>query len=357
MVNSLAAYLLPADLTWMPLGVSWGTVGQQGTTNPAQPANAFALDQVCRMATSHVRTEVQQELRSSFVTERLQGPGHRIGFHGSQARFVTSFMPVAKVVAGAVAFSANFPKSWTAIPPGAAYPEDNPMGSSGTSAPETFGGGMNAILISPQFVNWCAGRMGLEVQMSFLHGWPHTQLVADATAGDTTVQVDDLTGWLGAEGWLLDSASSEVVTAVGVDMATPPAYSDSVTYFPGQCVVYQSTTYQCLISSGPGAPNGSQTPPSSSGPYWSTTVEPVGPGAVTLAQPLSFDHVAPVTLTALPYGIRYATALFAKAIALQRGLATLSVPATAGVSPTAEAAIESAERTAVATLNPYRRIY
>jgi hypothetical protein len=355
MTMSPPPYVSAVDLTQtLPLGVSWTTMGKVAGTNPNEQQNAAALDQVCRLASAQTRGEAQQDLACRLITESQRGPSSWIGtLPSGQGRMLARFFPIWKVVGAAVSDAAAFPKNWTIIPPGYAYPEMTTMDG---LLPSGLGGWSNAILLSPNYFGWAFGRYGMEVQVSYLHGWPHAQLTADVEAGADTIDVDVLDGYIpGARLEVMDGAAIEQVEIQSVTPATPAAYSATLTYPTGALVTLSATTYQCLIANGPGAPNGVQGPTSTSA-YWTTTIEPTGPGTVTLGGTLEFDHNAGTLVTALPYSVRWATGLFAKAMALQRGLATVSLPGNAGKGVSTEEAIDSAIKEAVAALGPYRRI-
>jgi hypothetical protein len=356
---SPAPYVSAVDLMQTyPLGVSWGSIGKVGSTNPSEQQNAAALDQLCRLATANARGELQQDAHTTFITEGQRGPGQWIGTMASgQGRMLARMFPIWRIEAAAVAAAADFPKNWTVIPPGYVYPE---LGTMNGILPSGIGGWSNAILISPSYFGWGFGRNGVEVQVSYLHGWPNTQLTAEANADVSTLTVDQLCGVVpGIEMMLMDGADIEQVQIASVTPATPAAYSATQPYSPGKLVTYSAETWQALIPSGPGLPNGVQTPGSNS-PYWTSTVDPTGPGTVTLAANTQFSHQEGTLLTALPYDVRWGTALYAKALALQRGLATVTVPGPGGGGGrgggSTEMAIEAAQKEAVSILAPYRRI-
>jgi len=349
-------YSLPLDIQSAPLGVSWQSIGSPGSTKPDTSQNTAALLSICLTATTEVEAECNQRLACQVITEQLVGPGHRIGIQNSgMARFITSFTPVSKVVAGLVAPVGVPHPNYTLIPAGNAYPEEQPA-ATGLTTPYQFGGGMAAIMINPAYMGWGWGREGTLVVMQYLNGWPNAQLTEDAAAGATTLEVSEVAGMTGADVWISDGGYMEEVSVTSATV-TPPAWSAASNYRAGQLVTYQGATYQGLIASGPGTPAGVQTPQTASTPWWITPAEPTGPGTLTLATPTLFAHTAPVLVTGLPYNVRWATALYAKAQALQRGLATVSVPGTGGKAAAADDAIDAARMEAVAVLAAYRRIY
>lgn len=356
-ILSPAPYQLPSDLTNQPLGVSWQTIGQAGNTKPSSDQNLAALNDICALASNQVDVELNQPARARVSTELIQGPSTRMGVLASGVvRLKTSFNPILKVVGMAVAPSAQTtPKTWTVVPiPGGAYPEEAYRDS---NARQSFGGGPG-VLVMPAYLGWSYGRYGAEAMCSITHGWPHTQLLAGTSLGNETLNVDDVTSMAGEAVTLLDGAETETNYVTSVAPNTPNAYNAAYTYQAGALVLWtDDNVYGCLISNGPGAPNGIQNPSSgATSPYWAMNPEPTGPGVLTLATPLQFVHEAPMLVTGLPRSIQWATALYAKATALQRGLATVTVPGGGGGGMSVEQAIEASIKEAVANLSAYRRI-
>lgn len=342
-----APYVSPIELPTLPLGVSWTSLGQPSGTRPGPQQNNAALASICEVATQMVDDELNSEARAAVVTEMLNGPGSRLGILPSgYGRFMTSYRPVREVVAGSVAPAAMFPKTWNAMNAGSAYPEETP-GQDDCSS----------ILISPQYVSWWLGRYGISVQMTMVTGWAHSQLTTSSAAADTEVHVDHLTGMTGARVWFLDGPNAETANVETVTMDTPSDYSATVTYRAGQVVLgTDSNIYGCLIANGPAAPSQVQAITiGGSNPYWALNPTPTGPGTLTLASPLHYDHEPTVLVTSLRSTIRWAAALYAKSQALQRGLASVALQGD-GKDAGPEEAIEAAERIAVAILGPFRRI-
>ncbi len=271
------------------------------------------------------------------------------------ARMITNWQPIRRVLQGAVAPVVQIPKTFTVIPPSSIYPENPPMGFFGTTTPEPYHSGNNSILISPTYMNWWYGRYGTEIWATYLNGWPHTALTADSAEGARTLAVDDVTGMGGAAPWINDGGVTEQVVVTAVTPNAPVAYDATVTYPAGILVTSGGSTFQAMIPNGPGTPFGPQTPVA--GPYWSTTLEPAGPGTLTIASATLFAHTSGATVTAVPDGALWACALFAKAVALQRGLATVSIPSDGGdKAVSTEMAIQEAMREGVAHLVDFRRI-
>ena len=198
--------------------------------------------------------------------------------------------------------------------------------------------------------------MGTRVQVSYLSGWPHTALMSDATAGDLSLAVDDVTAWSGAAGIILDGANTETISAGVTTQSPAPAYNPAANYFnPGTYVSYSGANYACLVQNGPGTVNGAVAPGNAA--YWLANPEPAGPGTVELQEPLAFDHTTPVLLTATPASLRWAVALLAKAEALERGVATMSIDSAENSGGGLSGAIESARREAAILIRDLARVY
>ncbi|MGH9121069.1 MAG: hypothetical protein ACRDYC_03860, partial [Acidimicrobiales bacterium] len=184
------------------------------------------------------------------------------------------------------------PRNWTSIPftmLDIAEPSAQFVG--GSSVPSGGGDGMNGILIAPGYVGRSSGRNGYTVQLAYVNGWPIAGLTDNASSGDTIIEVDDVTGMAGCRPMLWDGGRSETVTVLEA-VATDP-----ITVLPG--VVAQA-----------------------------------GPGTLTLASVLAYDHIATVpasvVISALPDIVRQASYYIAAADAMQRGSTVFTVQALPG---------------------------
>jgi hypothetical protein len=146
-------YNLGADLQRLPLGVSWKTIGQIGGTNPSAEQNQAELLEVCQIATGLANDELNQDVRSSLVSEELYFPSHWASqLPNSTARFLCAFNPIVDVPFAAVCPAAQpYPKSWVSAPAGSCWAERRPTGIYGVAAPSPVSGGLNAILTSGGF--------------------------------------------------------------------------------------------------------------------------------------------------------------------------------------------------------------
>lgn len=350
-------YVSPTDLLVLPLGISLRSLGQPAGTQPSSGQNEAAIWDICGLAASMADAEMNQDQRCSYVSEFEYGPGHWVSAPGNgSVRVMVAFNPVSDVPFCAVAPTGQkWPKSWTVAPAGSAWSERHPAGVYGTSAPGPASGGLNSILVAqPCFpVGW--GREGTMIALNYAHGWPHAALTAAASQGDTEIQVSETCGFTGANATLRDPPNSEDVFITLATPAAASAWSSALSYFPGMLVTYSGTTWQATLPTGPLSPSGVQTP--AQGPYWTSAVYPCGPGTLSLSGALQSAHASGVIVTAVPYAVRWGAALYAKAVLLERGLATIAPGGKDGKPVSTADAIEQSTVSAVAALRPFARVY
>lgn len=280
-VGPLTPYVSPDILTTAPTGIAWSTIPPGKDVTPAQRLAAQA--NICAAATAQADEYCNQVLRATIDNESLAGPNFRVTMQQGtgNTRVILSRWPVLAV--SSIQVSPNvFPRQWQTIPSDQYEPEFPPIGLYGTNTPSSAGGGGQSIIIGAGYVNWVNGRQGYQLKISYINGWPHTSLTQSATAGTTTINVDDCTGWgplsattSGATGVLYDGAYQEVIQVV----------SASVT---------------------------------------------AGPGTLTLASGLKFAHSPGVLCSTMPWSIIWACTLFGAAMALTRGATATTVHAIPG---------------------------
>ena len=310
-VGPLTPYVTPEILTQAPTGISWSTIppGRDVTYEMrlAEQSN------ICQRASSQVDAYCNQVLRASIDNEQFSGPNFRMTIQNGtgNTRMILQRWPILEVLSVQVAANAVFPRQWTSLSANMWDIEWPPLGLYGTNAPASAGEGGQSIVIAPGTTSWCLGRQGYLVRVSYINGWPHTGLTAAATAGDSTITVDDCTGWAitseatgvtGATGTIYDSGSQEVIKVTAASAAS-------------------------------------------------------GPGTLSLAAPLTFNHNAGTLVTTLPQSVMWATILFCTSIALTRGATATTIQtipggggSTAGVKEPSDLAGE-----AELLLNPFRR--
>jgi hypothetical protein len=321
-------YITEEEVVNWTLPVTWSRIGP--ANNPTPQQNVGQIEQMCEIATSIVDGELNQMARATVDVETVDGPGHRVGVVNSTglARCLTSMTPVLKVVGVRIAVGPpqqtvsgqpyNF--QWITVPSGLFYPQQQPFRLYGSSGPGGSSAGQNAIMVAGGYISWVWGRLNTHIELTYVNGWPHTSLTAEALSGATTLQVDDVTGWYnstlaaGALGQISDLPNTENATVTAVTAA--------------------------------GSVDG----------------EPAGPGTLTLAAPLTYTHQAGTVFTAMPKALRDATALFVAAQAVRAGLATISAPALPGAAGGAgaggvEGMVAFLEHSATIQLGTYRRIF
>lgn len=296
-------YISPAMLQNSPTGISWKTLAGQGAG--ADQITAAQMD-ICLRATHMIDAYCNVPLRATIDTETLFGPGNpRFQTRPNGVSWLLlSRPPVVKVISGQYSPSASFPEQWTAIPANQFKVVQPLMGVYGTSAPGASGEGAQDVLLGPGYVG--GTKDSCEVQVTYLNGWPHATLTAASAANASTVQVDDVTGWLNAAGIVYDATEQEAATVTAVTPNTPGALS--------------------------------------------------GPGTLTLSAPLGYAHAAGTVFTTLPGNVIQAAILYAVSQALVRGATAVS-PQQRGGGNSGDSGKSSAEYAAEAELlvHRYRR--
>ena len=272
-------YITPEILLAAPTGISWSTIPERGATPQQQEAE---LLNICARATAQVDRYCNLPLRATIDVEEVTGPGDfRCQLQPSGvARLLMYRGPVVSIVGAQISSAAAFPRSWQTIPANQMEVEKPLIGVYGTTAPSAAAGGGQAILLAPGWVTWTFGRQSCRVQVTYLNGWPHASITGAATAGQTTLTVDDITGWAGAAGTLYDSGQQEFVSVVSVTPATTGAIS--------------------------------------------------GPGTLTLSTGLTYAHADGTLISTLPPNVQLAAIYFAVAQALTRGATATAVQAISG---------------------------
>lgn len=266
-------------------------------------------------ATALVDEAAGQPLRATIDTVVLYGPGVRVGAPqncGSEpARLILKRWPVLEVVSVQVTPNTLPAGTPTVVPSNCVAVANPAVGLYGSVAPTAAAEGGQAILVASQYVNWAYGRNGYAIEVAYVNGWPHTALTADAASGDTTIAVDDCTGWAvtaavggatGATGTVYDAGQQEVVHCA----------SASVTQ---------------------------------------------GPGTLTLAAPLQSSHAAGTMVSTLPQSVVWAAILFCCSQALTRGATSTTVlQAPGGKSSGGGERAQTLREQACSILAPYKRL-
>jgi hypothetical protein len=311
-VGPLTPYVTPEILTQAPTGISWSTIppGRDVTYEMrlAEQAN------ICQRATSQVDAYCNQVLRASVDNEQYSGPHYRMTIQNGtgNTRMILQRWPILQVLSVQVAANAVFPRQWRSLQSGMWDIEWPPIGIYGTNAPSSAGEGGQSIVLAPGTTSWCLGRQGYLVRVSYINGWPHTGLTAGVNAGSTQIQVDDCTGWA------IQSEATLVTGATGT------------VYDSGAQEVIQVTAASATA----------------------------GPGTLTLASPLTFNHDAGVMVSTLPQSVIWATILLCTSIALTRGATATTIqtiPGGGGSGGTGAKEPSDVAGEAELLLNPFRR--
>lgn len=308
-VGPLAPYVTPGILTQAPTGIAWDTIPPYKGTTEAQRLAAQA--NICQTATQLADGICKQPLRATTDDLVLYGPGTRVGARGGgPAELILTRWPVLEIVSVQVARNCP-PYVWRTVPPELCWIKNPVSGLYGSVAPTAAAEGGQAILVSSQYVNLAYGPNGLAIQVTYINGWPHSGLTADAESGATQIQVDDCTGWAitaavggatGATGTVYDAGNQEVV----------------------QCTAATAAA---------------------------------GPGTLTLGAPLQSQHAAGTMVSTLPQSVVWAATLLSAAQALTRGATSTTVLQAPGSKSSGGGdRAMSLTRQAKAILQPFTRI-
>lgn len=312
-------YVTPDIIHNAPTGISWSIIPFPKATTADQLAEQ---QNICWRATTIVDGFCNQALRATIDNEQRSGPGDfRINIEQAtgNVRWVLSRWPVTEILAIQISPNSTFPRQWTQVLPTMADIENPVIGVYGSNVPSgSSGAGGQSITIAPGFAGWSLGRNGFRFACSYVNGWPHSGLMSDATAGTSTLSVDDVTGFAEASAFIYDGSSTEVVHV-------------------------QSITASAMVT----LPNGGGT-------------APAGPGTLTLSSPLLFDHLgsnpATVLVSTLPADVIWATTLAATTQALDAGITSVSIQNLPGSQTVGGHGTEDLMDQYKELLQPYRRV-
>lgn len=306
-------------ITNAPTGISWSIIPFPKSTSSQQFAEQT---NICWRASQIVDGYVNQVFRSTIDNEQRSGPGDfRINVEQATGvvRWLLTRWPVTEILAIQVSAGAVFPRQWQNLPQGMWDIEVPIIGVYGSYVSGGSGAaGGQAIQIAPGYAGWGLGRQGYRLACSYVNGWPHSGLMQDATVGDSTLIVDDVTGMAGATVFIYDGASTERVHV-------------------SSAVADVNVTL----------PNGGGT-------------APAGPGTLTLSTPLAFNHPggnpALVTVSAVPTDVLWATILAATTQALDAGITSVSIQNLPGSETVGGHGIQELITHYELILEPYKRV-
>lgn len=315
---SLTPYVVPSMIVNAPTGISWSIIPFPKATTQQQLSEQYNM---CYRATSIVDGVVNQIFRSTVDTEVRSGPGdYRVSMEQATGniRWILSRYPITSILAAQVSPN-SFPRQWTQVPASMMDVENPVIGMYGSSSPGGSGtAGGQSILISAGFAGWSRGRNGFRLSASYENGWPHAGITSNVTAGATTIQVDDVTGFAGAAVVIYDGAQTERVTVTSVSATTPLTL-----------------------------PNGGGT-------------APAGPGTLTLSAGTTFSHAggtpSTVVITAIPADVLWATILATTAQALEAGITSISIQNIPGSLTQGGHGVSDIKTEYELILEPYKRV-
>lgn len=307
-------YVTPPMIQSAPTGVNWSIIPRP----KALPQEIAAeLTNICWKATSVVDTFCGQPLRATVDNEQVSGPGSmRVGFQNGTGNTLLTMRrwPVVEVLAVQTCPSRTFPRAWTPIPAGLYEPTRPLLNSFIDSVSATMPDGGNQITVASGYVDWSNGRNGWQVLSSYVNGWPHASLTADAVLGATTLAVDDVTGFAGASAFVYDGANTEPLNMLTATATTPVA-------LPGNAGVAHT-----------------------------------GPGTVTLSAPTAYAHEAGTVVSALPANVQLATIWAAMVQALDSGIVSVTIQNLPGSETVGGHGIEELTTEYEALLTPFCRV-
>jgi hypothetical protein len=304
-------YVTPDILTAAATGVSWSSIGSQASVRPSSAEQRAEQWNICRRASSMADGMVNLVMRATVDTEQLSGPGDfrfQLQNGTGRARLLLSRSPVTSVLGGQWTPAGAFPATWTPLAANQFRIEKPPIGIYGTTSPGGSGDGGQAVYLAPGQVTWLFGRYNVDVQVTYTNGWPHGSLTTPVAAGATSIHIDDCTGWgpppggtSGAGGIMYDQAGQEAILVTAASATS-------------------------------------------------------GPGTLTLATALQFNHDYGVMVSAMPGAIQQAVILLAVSQAIVRGSTATTVQAVPGSSVGPGATQKQFVDAAKMLLSTYRRV-
>ena len=293
-------YITPAILINAPTGVAWSTIPTPKATSAQQLQEQ---QQICYRTSSWIDNYCNQPLKCTYDVETVTGPNDRMTYNRSGGFFEVKAVrfPILSVIGGSYSNSSAFPYQWTNISSSYLRPSGNVLGSDGSLAPVGTSAHPWRVQVSGQVLS--TQRNGWTMQFGYLNGWPTTSLTTAANVGDTSVEVDDVTGWY------LGSYPSQFAASGGAQGVLGQWY-DPLNLANEQSIVTNATATTPITSFG-------------------VSVQ-TGPGTLTLDTPLQYAHAAGTLFTSLPYTVIQAAIYRSVYDVLIRGTTSLNVPSLQG---------------------------
>ena len=315
MTGPVSPYIVPGQLTQFPLGISWQSI----PTNSASDAQKYAAQvTICQQATAMADARANQILRATQNTEQLFGPGSfRVNaLQNGNTRLLLSQWPILSVSAIQVAQANVFPLQWVQVTSGAWLVERPSLFVYGSSAAADSGTGGQAVQMGPGYLPWGGGGTfgNYVIDTTYIAGWPHAGITVSASSGDETLTVDDCTGW---------APATPGATGIAGEGCSGVIYDQAGNQEPVTCLAASTTA---------------------------------GPGVLTLASALLYDHSPGITVSALPGQIQWATALYAASLALTRGATATKIQDIAGTGGATASGAADLQRQADDLIRPFARV-
>lgn len=294
-------------------GVGWSVIPQVGADSAS---NLAELVSICWRATSVIDTYVNQTLRATVSNEARTGPGSPwVGWVPDtfESRLRMSYWPVTEVLAIQISASSSYPRQWTTVPIDQTEVEFPLMSLYTDTASATVPDGGSTITLAPGNISRLARRNSVRVLTSYTNGWPHTSLTASVSADGMTLEVDDVTGWTGACGFIYDGGATEQIGVSAVSATRPLAL-----------------------------PNGVGT-------------AQAGPGTLTLSSPLANAHDTGVLVSALPANVMQAGILICAEQGVTAGINAVVLPALPGSESSSGGSVTDLRKMYTGFLEPFCR--
>jgi hypothetical protein len=312
----------PVTLQNAPTGIDWSTIPATPSYDPQ--AQAAEMWNMCARATAQADAYCNQVLQATVDIQLLHGPDYYVtvgpgsggmslgaywGTGGGNARLILERWPVLQINSVMTCPNNRWPRQWSTVPTGFYEPENPGIGIYGASQPSAAASGGQAILVGGGFIDGSLGRNGWAIQVNYTNGWPHAVTTSSATAGSTSLVVNDTTGWAvanyygqytGATGIIKDSGQQETIHVSSASTSS-------------------------------------------------------GPGTLSLSTSLVYNHERGILVTTLPASIEKACILIAAAEALTRGATSTTIHSIGGHMQSSGNESESLVSEAELLLHPYRR--
>jgi hypothetical protein len=195
------------------------------------------------------------------------------------------------------------------LPAGFFEPAVPPLGLLNTITPDSSPEGGQAVTVGGGYIDWCYGRNGYAIEVTYVNGFPHCSLTSSVVAGATSLPVNDCTGWGIASYYGTYTGAAGVVTDSGQQEAVQVTATSAVS----------------------------------------------GPGNLTLASGVAYPHQAGTIVTTMPASVQQACIYFCTAEALTRGATSTTIHAVGGSAQSSDKGAEDLIAEGELLLHAFRR--